>query len=165
MRHGQNHIGAAHRAKELLVAHRPAIDKKELMAGGAAVERRQTDIAGEGDILALGTTRKALAAKSRPAVGSAGPSARINRRCARRTATRWPSDVKKRLDGPSPRWMTSTRPGLRAALEFEPCRGREKRVSTSIVVPGSAAGAAHAPPATAKHQAIGSPSGWSGSGG
>ena len=47
-------IGAAYRTQQQLVAHRAAIDEKELFIGKTTVERRQADVAGQGHLAALG---------------------------------------------------------------------------------------------------------------
>ena len=45
-------VGTAHGAEQQLVAHRPAVDEKELQARVAAIERRQAGIAGKPDTVA-----------------------------------------------------------------------------------------------------------------
>ncbi len=56
-------IGAAHRALQQAVAHRPAIDEEELPGGGRAMEGRQADIAGEANALARRVDRQRVVGK------------------------------------------------------------------------------------------------------
>ncbi len=51
-------IGAAHRADQEFVAHRPTVDEEILIARGRAVEGRQADEAGEREPFARGRDRK-----------------------------------------------------------------------------------------------------------
>ena len=53
-------IGAAHRADQQPVAHRPAVDHEVLVARQPAIERRQADPAGQPEAVALGVDRQRI---------------------------------------------------------------------------------------------------------
>ena len=59
-------IGAAHRALQQAVAHRPAVDEEELLGRGRLVEGRQADIAGEPCPSRSASMGSAFSANSRP---------------------------------------------------------------------------------------------------
>ena len=58
-------VGAAHRAGQQLVAHRPAVDEEILVLAGRPVERRQAGEAGEPEALAVGVDRDARCRRTR----------------------------------------------------------------------------------------------------
>jgi len=58
-------VGAAHRAGQQLVAHRPAVDEQILVLAGRPVERRQAGEAGEPEALAVGVDRQRVVGEPR----------------------------------------------------------------------------------------------------
>ena len=132
-------IGAAHRADQQLVAHRPAVDDEILVARRGAVERRQADRGRSAETRRARHRSRPNCRRSRgPTTPRAGRGGRVALRCRRpRRAATIAILVADHGEGdpgighgePLHRVDGLVALGARRLQEFEPRRGREEQVA------------------------------------
>ena len=155
-------VGAAHRAGQQLVAHRPAVDEEILVLAGRPVERRQAGEAGQPEAFAVGVDRHGIVGELaahdggqplQPRASAIGSDWRRQRTaCAPRSPAgrRRPGWAMARRRIASATWLDSVRGSLR---NLSRAGVAKKRSRTSTRVPGGCAaglGSPLAPPSIAR---------------